>query len=95
MAKKEWKDNIWVGLLEVRAKPNSDLLGKNQGAYVTVLACAKNEKSYLNIFKKALNERGLIFLGFEEFKSCHTSLVKYPPNDVFLMRWMSVLSLML
>lgn len=59
-------EDIWIGLLQVSNKSENGILGSSLGAYVNVLALAKNSNEFINKVKEAINELYLDFIDIEE-----------------------------
>jgi len=59
-------ESIWIGLLQVSSKLENGILGSSLGAYVNVLAIAKNSNEFIDKVKEAVNELDLDFVDIEE-----------------------------
>lgn len=59
-------NNIWIGLLHVRSKAPKGVLENSSGAYVNVLAMAKNINDFVGQIKNALIELNLEFIEIED-----------------------------
>lgn len=64
---KRKRDNIWIGLVEVKPRPGTDFLGSDEkGAYVTTLALAQDAKDFETVVAQALDALGLDMIGTDE-----------------------------
>ncbi|MFQ5512663.1 MAG: hypothetical protein ACE5EO_12550 [Candidatus Krumholzibacteriia bacterium] len=60
-------DEVWIGMIRVAAPEDSPILDGSPGAYVNVLAVAKNRVEYLHKVTAACEDNGMTV---EETLSC-------------------------
>ena len=49
----------WIGLVEVEAEPDHDVLDGAKGAYVNVVALSDDESGFRNLVRSTMNEYNL------------------------------------
>ena len=62
------KENIWIGLLEVSTRSRKGVLGNSLGAFVNILALAKNRDEFIEKVKKSIDELELDFVEITEIE---------------------------
>ncbi|MBP1645602.1 MAG: hypothetical protein H6Q16_1177 [Bacteroidetes bacterium] len=62
------KENVWIGLLEVSTRSRKGVLGNSLGAFVNVLALAKNRDEFIEKVKISIDELELDFVEIAEIE---------------------------
>ncbi|MEP6978737.1 MAG: hypothetical protein ABI948_11855 [Thermoleophilia bacterium] len=60
---------IWIGLVEVRPAPGSDVFGSDPGAYANVLALAADEAGYRRAVVDVMPEYGAIVVKIDDVET--------------------------
>lgn len=74
-------EDIWIGLLQVSSRSKNGLLGSSSGAYVNVLAKAKNSNDFIEKVKKSVNELDLDFVEINEIDLFNERQKKFKINN--------------